>query len=92
VPELEGVPPTPDDLKLIEGIGPKISGVLNAAGITTFAQLAERDAQELERIVKGAGIRLVFPGTWGAQAELAAAGRWEELAVLQGNLKAGRRV
>ena len=33
----------PDDLKLIEGIGPKISSLLQEAGIMTFAHLASAD-------------------------------------------------
>jgi NADH-quinone oxidoreductase subunit E len=33
-------PATPDDLKLISGVGPKIEGILNSLGIFTFAQVA----------------------------------------------------
>lgn len=33
-------PATPDDLKLISGVGPKIEGILNELGIFTFAQMA----------------------------------------------------
>jgi NADH-quinone oxidoreductase subunit E len=33
-------PESPDDLKLISGVGPKIEGVLNGLGIYTFAQIA----------------------------------------------------
>ena len=33
-------PPKPDDLKKVEGIGPKINAALNAAGIRTYIQLA----------------------------------------------------
>ena len=33
-------PATPDDLKLISGVGPKIEGILNGLGIYTFAQVA----------------------------------------------------
>jgi large subunit ribosomal protein L21 len=42
----------PDDLKLIEGIGPKISTVLNNAGVHTFAQLAEMNAVQIKGILK----------------------------------------
>ena len=38
-PAVKSAPLVPDDLKLIEGIGPKIASILAAAGITTFAQL-----------------------------------------------------
>lgn len=84
--------PAPDDLEHIEGIGPKISGLLRAAGITTFAQLAASDVSRLEQIVMGAGITIADPATWPEQARLAAAGRWNELEVLQEELKGGRRV
>ncbi|MHA7970680.1 NADH-quinone oxidoreductase subunit E [Rhizobium sp. CAU 1783] len=33
-------PATPDDLKMISGVGPKIEGILNGLGIYTFAQVA----------------------------------------------------
>lgn len=81
-----------DDLKIIEGIGPKISGVLQAAGIRTLAQLAATDVDELKRVLTEADIRLGDPGTWPEQAGLAAEGKWDELAALQDELKGGRRV
>ena len=80
-----------DDLKRIEGIGPKISTVLQEAGIRTFAQLAEIDMSRLEQIIKEGGIRIAYPRTWPEQARLAAAGEWAELEALQGDLKGGRR-
>jgi len=94
VPAAEAVPapPEPDDLKRIEGIGPKISDLLQAAGIMTFVQLAATDVEQLEQIVKEAGIRLAYPSTWPEQAGLAAAGEWEALEKLQEELKWGRRV
>jgi predicted flap endonuclease-1-like 5' DNA nuclease len=87
-------PPEPDDLKMIEGIGPKISGVLQAAGITTFAQLAEASIGQLEQILEEANpnlLRLAKPGTWPEQAQLAAEGKWEELEKLQDDLHGGQR-
>jgi predicted flap endonuclease-1-like 5' DNA nuclease len=87
-------PPAPDDLKQIEGIGPKLSSVLQAAGITTFAQLAEADTGQLEQILEEADpnlLRLAKPTTWPEQAKLAAEGKWEELAKLQDELHGGRR-
>lgn len=83
---------TPDDLKIVEGIGPKIEGVLHNAGINTFAKLAEASISELEKIVReDAGIRIAFPDTWPEQAQLAANGKWAELEQLQEDLKGGRR-
>jgi predicted flap endonuclease-1-like 5' DNA nuclease len=90
-PEVETEPPAPDDLKRIEGIGPKISGVLNAAGITTFVQLAETSVEELSRIIEEGGVRIAFPETWPEQASLAAAGKWEEFEALQDRLQGGRQ-
>jgi predicted flap endonuclease-1-like 5' DNA nuclease len=88
----EAEPPPPDDLKRIEGIGPKISGLFREAGITTFAQLADTEVSWLKQIVLDAGIRIADPTTWPDQARLAAAGRWDELETLQDELKGGRRV
>ncbi|MBN1178183.1 MAG: hypothetical protein JXD18_03165 [Anaerolineae bacterium] len=85
-------PAPPDDLRRIEGIGPKIAGALQAAGVQTFAQVAASGVDELERIVKAAGVRIAYPQTWPEQAQLAAVGDWDGLAALQGQLKGGRRV
>jgi predicted flap endonuclease-1-like 5' DNA nuclease len=83
--------PPPDDLKRVEGIGPKISGLLQAAGIATFAQLASTDVSHLLQIVRDAGITIADPTTWPEQAALAAEGKWEKLEILQDELKGGRR-
>jgi predicted flap endonuclease-1-like 5' DNA nuclease len=84
-------PSAPDNLRRIEGIGPKISGLLNQAGITTFGQLAETGVSRLQQIVKDAGLAMADPGTWPEQASLAAQGQWCDLEVLQDELKWGRR-
>jgi ribosomal protein L30 len=80
-----------DDLEAIEGIGPKIAGVLKAAGITTFAELAATDAGRLSEILQGANLRLADPTTWPEQAQLAAEDKWDEFKALQSSLKGGRR-
>jgi small subunit ribosomal protein S2 len=95
-PETEDVqeqPSEPDDLKRIEGIGPKISSVLQKAAITTYAQLAETDVSRLEQILEEADprlLRLANPTSWPEQAALAAAGEWEALGAFQSELKRGR--
>lgn len=82
----------PDDLKVIEGIGPKIAALLQSAGITTFAQLAVTDVSLLEQLLVDANLRrLADPGTWPEQAKLAAAGDWDAFKVLTDQLKGGRR-
>ncbi len=83
----------PDDLKKIEGIGPKIADLLNADGITTFAQLAKAPKKQLATILEKAGarFRLAKPDTWQEQAKLAAAGKTDALKKLQDELKGGVR-
>ena len=85
--------PAPDDLTRMEGIGPKISSLLQTAGITTFAQLAAADVGRLKEILTEADLLgLADPTTWPEQARLAAAGEWDALEALQDELKGGRRV
>lgn len=82
-----------DDLGMIEGIGPKIAELLNAAGITTFAKLAETKPTAIKAILESAGKRYQMhdPVTWPKQAALARDGKTAELAKLQDQLKAGRK-
>ena len=82
---------TPDNLIVIEGIGPKIAGLLEANGITSFAQLAATPASLIKQILEKEGLRLADPTTWPEQARLAAAGDWDGLNALQARLKAGRQ-
>ena len=84
---------TADDLVLIEGIGPKIAELLIAAGITTFAELANTKPAAIKAILEAAGKRYQMhdPATWPKQAALARDGKTAELAKLQDQLKAGRK-
>jgi predicted flap endonuclease-1-like 5' DNA nuclease len=86
------VAPIPDDLEIIEGIGPKISGVLRQAGVITFSQLAAMEPARITEILHAANMRLADPKTWPEQARLAAAGDQAGLQALQGRLKGGREV
>ena len=83
--------PVPDDLKRIEGIGPKTTNLLYAAGVTTFVQLAATSVEQLRAILREAGIR-ANPSTWPEQADLATTGKWDVLKALQAELKGGVRV
>ena len=80
----------PDDLVIIEGVGPKISTVLTGAGIKTFAQLAETDEDTLLVLLKDAKIAGTSPATWARQARFAADGNWDELKQFQEQIKHGR--
>ncbi|MFD2543210.1 50S ribosomal protein L21 [Lacinutrix gracilariae] len=78
-----------DDLKKIEGIGPKIAETLVAAGVATFAELAKTDAAKISEII--AGVRgSHVTDTWPAQAKLAADGKWDELKKWQDELDGGK--
>ena len=81
-----------DDLKLIEGIGPKIAETLNAAGIVTFAELAATSAEKVKEILDASegNFNAADPTTWAEQAQLAADGKMDELKELQDKLKGGR--
>ncbi len=81
----------PDDLTVIEGIGPKIAKMLNDLGIYTYEDLANADPEVLRQTFRQARLYFVDPTTWPEQARLAAEGRWEELQALQDQLTAGRR-
>jgi predicted flap endonuclease-1-like 5' DNA nuclease len=83
-------PAAPDDLLVIEGIGPKISTIIVAAGITSFAELAAADADNLKSILHDAGIHTANPSTWPQQARLAADRQWDELRDLQERIVNGR--
>ena len=100
---VSAVPPQPfvpaaapakgDDLKVIEGIGPKIAGIMNEAGISTFAQMAQKTGEELRKILDDGGIGAIAdPTTWPEQAALAAEGKMESLKELQDKLQGGRKV
>jgi len=80
-----------DDLTKIEGIGPKIKGLFNDAGIWSFMQLSEAPLDRLEKILEDAGprYRMHRPKTWAKQAKLAANGKWDELKKWQKELKGG---
>ncbi|AEI51700.1 hypothetical protein [Runella slithyformis] len=83
---------TPDDLKIVEGIGPKIEKLLHKEGILTYAQLAETSSERIKKILSAAGPRFQMhnPGTWPTQSAYARDGRWEELKAWQEELNKGR--
>lgn len=92
VVQFGGMEPRPQDLQLVEGIGPKIAALLIEHAIYDLGQLAETPVERLRDILGGAGkrFRLADPGTWPRQATLAAAGDWAALTELQTRLKAGK--
>ena len=80
-----------DDLKKIEGAGPKAAEALVNAGIDTFTKVAKTDVAKLKEILTAASSRLshIVTDTWPKQAGLAADGKWDELKELQDRLDGG---
>ena len=84
--------PKLDDLKIIEGVGPKIETLLKEGGISTWAELAAASVDRLKEILEEAGPRYNIhdPSTWPAQSKFAAEGKFEELKEYQDLLIGGR--
>lgn len=81
-----------DDLKAVEGIGPKIEQLLHNAGIKTWKALSETPTSKIQEVLDNAGSRykLADPGTWPKQAGMAASGKWDELQEYQDFLQGGK--
>lgn len=83
--------PDPQDLTVVEGVGPKIGEALQAAGIHTFADLAGTSKEDLAKILNDAGLS-ADPTTWSKQAAMAAIGDMDDLKAYQDKLEGGREV
>lgn len=94
VPTAREEAPVNDDLKKVEGIGPKIEELLNNAGINTWNQLSNASVEDLNTILANAGSRYTQhnPGTWARQAAMCVEGKWDELAKWQDELDGGKEV
>ncbi|MCC6459545.1 MAG: DUF4332 domain-containing protein [Saprospiraceae bacterium] len=81
-----------DDLKIVEGIGPKIAELLHNAGITTWDQLAMTSPYRLREILDAGGSQFNIhdPETWPKQADLATKEDWDALKKLQDELDGGK--
>ena len=82
----------PEDLKIVEGIGPKIEEHLKAGGIMNWEDLSTAEVSRLQEILDAAGPRynIHTPDTWPAQAKMAHEGKWDELKVWQDELDGGK--
>ncbi|WP_313112494.1 50S ribosomal protein L21 [Aequorivita sediminis] len=80
-----------DDLKKIEGVGPKAAEAMVAAGLDTFAKVAKAKPEAIATILSEASSNLahLVTDTWPKQAKLAADGKWDELKELQDRLDGG---
>ena len=81
-----------DDLKIIEGVGPKIESLFHDAGIKTWLEMSTTPVERMKEILEAAGSRYQMhdPGTWPKQAQFAAEGRFEDLKEWQELLDGGK--
>jgi predicted flap endonuclease-1-like 5' DNA nuclease len=81
-----------DDLKLVEGIGPKIEQLFHKAGLKTWAAVASSKIEKLKKILHDGGERFQMhdPGTWPKQCQLMVQNKWAELRTYQDKLYAGK--
>lgn len=66
--ESDSLVEAPDDLTAISGIGPAYAAVLQKAGITGYAQLADLAPDEIRDVFRNAGKRAPNTSTWPQQA------------------------
>ena len=81
-----------NDLKIVEGIGPKIADLLIKAGIDTWKKLSAATTEKIREILDAAGpqYNIHDPSTWSAQAGLADNSNWDALKKLQDELTGGK--
>ncbi|WP_339650477.1 hypothetical protein [uncultured Maribacter sp.] len=81
-----------DDLKLVEGIGPKIEGMFKDHGIKTWKALSETSLADCQKILDTGGTRYKIhdPASWPMQSKMCYEGKWEELAKWQDEHKHGK--
>lgn len=81
-----------DDLKVVEGVGPKIEELIHALGTTTWWGLANTEPAALRAMLDAAGPRFQMhdPGTWPEQAGLLARGQWADFKELTDRLDGGK--
>lgn len=81
----------PDDLTVVEGIGPKTQDLFHQQGIRTWYALSQCSFEECQEILRAGGPQFTLhnPTTWSRQASLAFQGKWEELKKWQDQLDGG---
>ena len=81
-----------DDLKIVEGIGPKIEGLFHNFGIKTWKALSEVPVNKCQEVLNSGGkrYRIHDPSSWPMQARMAHEGKWKELMRWQDEHKSGK--
>lgn len=81
-----------DDLKIIEGIGPKIEGMFKDHGIKTWKALSDTTVAECQKVLDTGGKRYQIhdPASWPMQAKMCYEGKWDDLHKWQEEHKHGK--
>ncbi|WP_199913335.1 hypothetical protein [Flagellimonas amoyensis] len=81
-----------DDLKIVEGIGPKIEELFHNFDIKTWKALSETSADTCQEVLNSGGkrYRIHDPASWPMQAKMAYEGHWKQLAEWQEKHRAGK--
>ncbi|WP_299001112.1 hypothetical protein [uncultured Tenacibaculum sp.] len=81
-----------NDLKIVEGIGPKIESLFHNFGIDTWKILGETSVEKCQEVLNSGGDRYKIhkPDSWPKQAQLASEGKWQELKDWQETLNGGK--
>jgi predicted flap endonuclease-1-like 5' DNA nuclease len=82
----------PDNLQIIEGIGPKMERVLKENGVENWTALGQMSFQDLRALLDkyGTKYQIIDPSTWAEQASLADQRSWSELVSSQKNMSSGQ--
>tara|TARA_R110002051_G_scaffold324988_2_gene425028 strand:- start:14928 stop:15485 length:558 start_codon:yes stop_codon:yes gene_type:complete len=81
-----------NDLKIVEGIGPKIEAMFQDAGIKTWQKLSDTNVADCQKILDSGGNRYKIhdPSSWPMQAKMCYEGKWAQLQKWQVEHKAGK--
>lgn len=81
-----------DDLKVVEGIGPKIEGLFHSFDIKTWKALSDVSVAKCQEVLNSGGdrYRIHDPSSWPMQAKMCYEGKWEDLKKWQDKHKHGK--
>ena len=91
-PSVDVDDPKLNDLKIVEGIGPKVEELLKDNGIVNLGVMAQIKSEDIKAILdsQGARFKLADPTTWPKQAQMAFDGNWDRLKEFQDFLLGGK--
>ena len=81
-----------DDLKIVEGIGPKIENLFHNFDVRSWKALSELSVVKCQEVLDSGGdrFRVHDPASWPMQARMAYEGRWKDLARWQDEHQHGK--